>query len=262
LTEVRLTWANLDPPPDSYKVEYHQEGTQGWTKPSGDDPKASPFNVTGLSKTTAYEFRVSASSKSGLGAPSASAKMLTSDCPGRGAANANTAVNYDLETPYQVRGGEVHFTLSDKNDDVQQVGTLPIRVCFRWHSNGKAAQWLPTPDARVVRTESRKITWGVLVPDELRHRGADVARTGPSLVPLADMHIFDTKSGAPRSNFDIVEQLGISNSWWALGLAAAAAIAAWTFAFIGGTSRSIRGGPILRVISTRNGTAACPSSRS
>jgi hypothetical protein len=161
--------------------------------------------------------------------------------------------------PWEPLGKEVRFTLKGPGIPAPD---MKIDVCFRWHGINEPKKWHLTPPPRVVEASPNQVTLAVLVPRELGDDWPNwfafgqVEYTGFGLVPLADMHIVVTASEGEWRKIDAVEQVGITNRMFALIPAIGTLVIAWWLLLAFGRSRSVRGGAILRVISSRDGYAS------
>jgi hypothetical protein len=201
-----------------------------------------------------------------LAAPVAASAEQAVNCAAEpeGVVKGNLLLNFaiDSETSWQPPGGEIRFNLKGRgmpSDDME------IRTCFRWHRLDAPAQWRTTPPLRVIDAKTDEITFGAQVPEELLRdapnwlnfgKAQQVAYTGLGLVPLADFHVVAASPKAPWSRLDIVQQVGITSVWFSFTMALLAIVVAWSVFFLWGAARGVKGGPILRVIASRNGVAS------
>jgi hypothetical protein len=169
------------------------------------------------------------------------------------------AVVPDSATAWEPLGRKVRFTLQGPGIPA---GDMKIDVCFRWHGIHGEKKWHPAPSPRVIEPGSNQVTLGVLVPRELGDdwpnwfEFGQVEYTGFGLVPFADMHIVATTTGGDWHKVDAVQQVGITNRWFALVPAAVGLLAVWSLLLAGGRRRGVRGGAILGIISSRDGYAS------
>lgn len=179
--------------------------------------------------------------------------------------NLKLTVSYAAATAWQPVGSEVQFTVTGAGMPSDDMKTA---ACFRWHRLDGKGDWRST-QLRVIKVDTGSsqpsVTFGARVPDDLQKDHPNfwdtgstqkVVYTGLGLVPVADLHVVMTSTAAAWSRFESLQPVGITSITFSLILALLASLAAW-LVFLGwGTLRNVKGGPILRVISSRNGVAS------
>jgi hypothetical protein len=76
-SSVELRW-NAVSNAENYKVQYKKSSDTSW-RTALDDPRSTPYTVTGLDAATAYDFRVAAWNSNGLGDYSSPISVTTND---------------------------------------------------------------------------------------------------------------------------------------------------------------------------------------
>ena len=180
----------------------------------------------------------------------------------------------------------MRFTVAGTTTDLVP-GNLNIIACFRW-SNGDAAHPVGQVQAlQVLESKAGQITLGAVVPEDLmRQRPSWFADTwaaitgkyaavraritgkaaedtqppnaydGWGIVPLAGLRIVAVNTG-DWAKLDVTIPVGITLRYVALLVTVLTVVPAWCFILYLAKSRpKIQGGPILRIIATRNGYAS------
>jgi hypothetical protein len=168
-------------------------------------------------------------------------------------------------TRWQPVGGEVQFEISGMDKPVEN-----LSVYFAWQERTSKESGYCHRSLRVRHLpqqpgdDEKTYRYAARVP----HLDKDAIglpwiegvhrRTWTSTVPLADMYVHGAVQGEDKRDISITvaSAVGISTPWPAFVVAGLSAIAIlWLLAWCA-KSKGIRGDPILRIISTANGTAS------
>lgn len=207
-------------------------------------------------------------------APTPDCKISPAQSPPDG--NEELQVEQDSATHWQPVDGTVRFTI--KGNDLSP-GKFQVIGCFRWLGEQNSA-WRSTEPLQVVNaTKAGEITFGATVPESLIDATSPdwLCDAVPSLgrrlttfcggrlhgqydglgfVPVAQMRIIAQGTGTWKA-LDFTMPVGVTHHWIALTIAAFFTVLAWWIVLkLARTRPAITGGPLIRVITNRNGYAS------
>jgi len=173
----------------------------------------------------------------------------------------------DPLTHWQPRSGQVRITLESTGN--ANLADANLSVYFRWRTKFNPGEWVRTPNLHVVELHNaQKLTVAARVP-ELPDAPSSGLRSWISgsgngvgeflgLVPVADVWISARANGgaSDAALADVVESIGVTNTWVALG-AALGAILLLAWFLQGFKPKGLTGSNLcLQMIETRGGRAS------
>jgi len=168
-------------------------------------------------------------------------------------------------TSWQPPRGEV---IMEATGDYNDLTGFAIRACFRWDVKDTKALYVDTP-ARIRGSEKAVtgiINFGIYVPRLSPAPESFISRVQPSgtltfdglgLIPVADMRLIVVSTKGVLA--DQVFHVGVTSPWWGLGVGLGSAIIALAIVAILAHARGTPGQGLLRLITTRDGTASLSS---
>ena len=171
----------------------------------------------------------------------------------------------DPLTHWQPRSGQIRIIL--ESTDNTNISNSNISVYFRWRTKSDSGEWVRTPNLHVVDLQNaQKLVIAAEVP-ELPAAPSDgllgwisgdgnAVREFLGLVPVADVWISARANGSAAVLTDVVEPIGVTDTWAALGAALAAVLLPVWF-LRGFKPAGLRGANLLlQIIETRGRRAS------
>src|SRR5262249_2394238 len=186
---------------------------------------------------------------------------------------AQVKASVDPLTHWQPRSGEVRIALESTGS--ANLADSNLSVYFRWRTKSNNGEWMRAPNLHVVDLQNaQKLTVAAQVPELppaplnglLGWIYGDANGVGEflGLVPVADVWISARSNGNANDTAlaDVVEPIGITNTWAALG-AALGAILLLAWFLKGCKPTELRGkNLLLQMIETRGRRASLSHFRS